>query len=111
GIGTSVFRRPDSGRLDELALLDRIALGQRAVLEHPDRAALATRLAHAALRLGFLRHPRIVPLGLPNLIVLNACPPGPCVPLGSVTLLRARHFPAGPSDDSQSRGSLTVQRA
>ena len=38
--------------LHELALPDRIPLGQRALLEHPDRAPLAAVLAHAALLLG-----------------------------------------------------------
>src|SRR6476619_631045 len=42
--------------LHELALLDRIPLGQRALREHPDRTPRAARLVDAALRLGLLGH-------------------------------------------------------
>src|SRR5689334_6572443 len=43
-----------SGGLDQLALLDRIALRQRALLEHADRTALAALVAHAARGFGLL---------------------------------------------------------
>src|SRR6186997_89390 len=52
-----------SGGLDQLALLDRIALGQRALLEHADRTAFAALIAHAARRLRLLRLRRLVLLG------------------------------------------------
>src|SRR5690349_2269513 len=47
-------------RLHELALLDRIPLGQGALGEHPDRTTLAAGLVHAALRLGLLGHGRTI---------------------------------------------------
>src|SRR3954454_14855737 len=57
-------------RLDQLALLDRIAVGQPTLLQHPDGTPFAPRLAHAALRLRLLRHVRrIRDQGLPYLTV------------------------------------------
>ena len=52
---------------DQLALLDRIPVGQRALLEHPQRAAAALRLRDAALRLRQLAHLALAHEGQPNL--------------------------------------------
>src|SRR6188472_897655 len=53
--------------VDELALPDRIPGRQRALLEHPQWAALALLLRDAALRLGEFAHVRLAHEGHPNL--------------------------------------------
>src|SRR6478735_3703094 len=77
----------------QLALVDGVADGQGALLEHAQGAALATLLRHAALRLGELAH-RQLDRGLDL---------GPC-------LLRLLLLLAHAGRVAEGKGSLTYRR-